>query len=774
MLERRLVTAAFLFLHIVSVSRSLAALRFVFFKSTKIVELFFNYSFYFSFNFEYFFMNVASSNSGSADLLDTGLAALTMIAGHYRIAACPKQVSRELALTGCAGGDDVQRAAKMIGLKSRCVKVLDQKRLSDLPVPAIASLQDGSFMLFVGETSQGQYKLVDPVSFASQNLTMEELLALTNGAFLLVQKRLIGPGASPENFGFRWFLPSLFRYKRAFGHVLVASLFIQLFALVTPLFFQVVVDKVLAHRSYSTLIVLVVGLAAIGLFDVILQYLRTYALSHTTNRIDVELGQRLFRHMMNLPLSYFETRAAGQTVARVRELETIRDFLTGQGLFSGLDLIFTFVFIFVLFCYSSTLAWIVVASIPFYIAIGVLIRPFLKESIDEKFDRGAYSQQLLVETVVGIQTLKASSVEPVVAAQWEERLAAYVRASFVATMLSAKGQNAIQYVSKITSAALLLFGAQAVINGELSVGALVAFNMIAGQVSQPILRLSQLWQDFQQVQVSISRLADILNAPQEPRPSVPVNLPAPKGSMTFKSVDFRYSPDAQNALKDISLSINPGEVIGIVGPSGSGKSTLTKLVQRFYIPNNGQIFIDGQDVAQVDPAWLRSHIGVVLQENMLFNRTIHDNIALATPGMTREAVICMAKLSGADEFIAKLPRGYDTLIEERGANLSGGQRQRLAIARALATNPPILILDEATSALDYESERIILANMREIVRGRTVIIIAHRLATVRNCNRIVGMKDGCVVETGTHDQLLSQVDGLYAHLWRLQSGSDAS
>ncbi|RCS21569.1 type I secretion system permease/ATPase [Phyllobacterium salinisoli] len=704
---------------------------------------------------------------------DTGLLALAAIAGHYRISADPEQLAREMALKGPANANDICRAAKAAGLKSRLIKTRGVKRLVALPVPAIACLDGGSFSLFVGVPREGTCRIVDPSDFSSRELSATELLQLTDGAFILVQRRLAGAGASPEHFGFRWFLPSLFRYKRALGHVLLASLFLQLFALVTPLFFQVVVDKVLAHRSYSTLIVLVVGLATIGLFDVVLQYLRTYALSHTTNRIDVELGQRLFRHMMNLPLSYFETRAAGQTVARVRELETIRDFLTGQGLFSGLDLIFTFVFIFVLFCYSSTLAWIVVASIPFYLAIGVLIRPFLKERIDEKFDRGAYSQQLLVETVVGIQTLKASAVEPVVAAQWEERLAAYVRSSFAATMLAAKGQNAIQYVNKVTNAALLLFGAQAVINGDLTVGALVAFNMIAGQVAQPILRLSQLWQDFQQVQVSVSRLADILNAPQEPRPSVTANLPPPKGTLAFNSVNFRYSPEGRDVLKDINLSIHPGEVIGIVGPSGSGKSTLTKLVQRFYIPNSGQVFMDGQDIAQADPAWLRSHIGVVLQENMLFNRTIHDNIALAAPAMSREAVIRMARLSGADEFIDKLPRGYDTLIEERGANLSGGQRQRLAIARALATNPPILIFDEATSALDYESERIILANMREIVRGRTVIIIAHRLATVRHCNRIIGMKDGRIAEAGTHDELLDRPEGLYAHLWQLQTGSNA-
>ncbi|WP_266064292.1 type I secretion system permease/ATPase [Brucella intermedia] len=716
-------------------------------------------------------MDGAFSDSSAAM---SGLHAVSVIAAHYRIAAQPDNLKRELAIQAVSSVNDLHRAAKIVGLKSRSVHATDVKRLARFPVPFIICFSNGTFAILGGVSTDGSCRVIDPVMFSARDIPADQLLELTDGHFILVQRRFAGPGVTAETFGFRWFLPSLFRYRKAFGHVLLASFFVQLFALVTPLFFQVVVDKVLAHRSYSTLIVLVIGLAAIGLFDVVLQYLRTYALSHTTNRIDVELGQRLFRHMMHLPLSYFETRAAGQTVARIRELETIRNFLTGQGLFSGLDLVFTVVFIFVLFCYSTTLAWIVVASIPFYMAIGVVIRPFLKERIDEKFDRGAYSQQLLVETVVGMQTLKASAVEPVVAAQWEERLAAYVRSSFGATMLAAKGQNAIQYVSKVTNAALLLFGAQAVINGELTVGALVAFNMIAGQVSQPILRLSQLWQDFQQVQVSVSRLADILNASPEPRPKATVNLPAPRGALEFNSVNFRYRPDAPTILKDINLSIRPGEVIGIVGPSGSGKSTLTKLIQRFYLPDSGQVFLDGQDIAQTDPAWLRSHIGVVLQENMLFNRTVHENIAFSNPTMSREAVIRMARMSGADEFITKLPRGYDTMIEERGANLSGGQRQRLALARALATNPPILILDEATSALDYESERIILNNMREIVKGRTVIIIAHRLATVRYCNRIIGMKDGVIIEQGSHEELFSRPGGLYAHLWQLQNGGNTA
>ena len=324
-------------------------------------------------------------------------------------------------------------------------------------------------------------------------------------------------------------------------------------------------------------------------------------------------------------------------------------------------------------------------------------------------------------------------------------------------------------MSKLTTAALLLFGAKAVIDGELSVGALVAFNMISAQAVQPILRLSQIWQDFQQVQISIDRLGDILNAPPEPAPLARVALPAPRGAIELRHVTFHYRPNAPNVLKDLSLQILPGEVVGVVGPSGSGKSTLAKLVQRLYLPSEGQVLLDGADLSQVDPAWLRRHIGVVLQESLLFNRTVHENIAFANPAMPRAHVIEVARLAGADEFIDKLPEGYDTMIEERGANLSGGQRQRLAIARALATNPQILIFDEATSALDYESERVIQRNMRRIVKNRTVIIIAHRLAAVRGCQRIIGMVDGRIVETGTHEELLKRPGGLYAHLWGLQS-----
>jgi subfamily B ATP-binding cassette protein HlyB/CyaB len=715
-------------------------------------------------------MNHDIPSEPNAVPLDAGLRALCGIAAYYRVAADPGHLSRELALQDRpADENEIVRAAMMIGLKAKLLVKVTAKRLATLPTPAIVRMKNGSFQVLGGKNPSGLYRLVDPISHSDQEAPLDLLVKEIGGRVLLVARKIGGAGGDPKTFGLRWFLPTIWRYRRPLGHVLIASLFVQLFALVTPLFFQVVVDKVLSHKGYSTLFVLVGGMAAIGVFDVVLQYLRTYALSHTTNRIDVELGQRLFGHLLRLPLAYFETRSAGQTVARVRELETIRSFLTGQGLFSAIDLVFAFVFIAVLLAYSAKLTLIVLAAIPLYLIIGFAVRPLLREQIKETFNRGAASQQFLVEAIVGAATIKSAAVEPIMRAQWEEKLAAYVHTSFAATMLGARGQNAIQYVSKLTTAALLLFGAKAVIDGELTVGALVAFNMIASQAVQPILRLSQVWQDFQQVQISIDRLGDILNAPAEPTPLARVALPAPRGEVEFRHVTFRYRPNSPNVLKGISLQVRAGEVIGVVGPSGSGKSTLAKLIQRLYLPNEGQVLLDGADLSQVDPAWLRRHIGVVLQESLLFNRTVHENIAFAQPAMPRAQVIEMARLSGADEFIDKLPEGYDTMIEERGANLSGGQRQRLAIARALSTNPRILIFDEATSALDYDSERLIQRNMRRIVKNRTVVIIAHRLAAVRGCHRIVGMVDGRIVEVGTHEELLKRPGGLYAHLWGLQS-----
>ena len=573
-----------------------------------------------------------------------------------------------------------------------------------------------------------------------------------------------------RRFDITWFLGAIVKYRSLLTEVLAASFFLQIFALASPLVFQVVIDKVLVHRSLSTLDVLIAAFIAISLFETVLGALRTYIFSHTTNRIDVELGARLFRHLLALPIAYFQARRVGDSVARVRELENIRNFLTGSALTLAIDLFFTFVFLAVMFAYSSLLSWIVIGSFPLYIAVSAITTPIFRERLDEKFKRGAENQAFLVENVTGIETLKSMAVEPQMQRRWEEQLAGYVSASFRVTNLGNIASQSVQFISKLATALTLYFGARLVIDGGLSVGELVAFNMLAGRVNQPVLRLAQVWQDFQQARLSIARLGDILNTTAEPTfNSSRSTIPALSGAIRFEHVSFRYRVDGSEILHDVNFEIRPGQMVGIVGPSGSGKSTVAKLVQRLYVPERGKVVIDGIDLAMVDPAWLRRQIGVVSQENMLFNATVRANIALTDPAMPMEKVIAAAKLAGAHEFILELAEGYDTVVGERGNSLSGGQRQRIAIARALVMDPKILIFDEATSALDYESERIIQDNMRQIVEGRTALVIAHRLSTVRRADRIITIEQGRVVEDGTHDQLVRSA-GRYAKLHRLQAG----
>jgi len=455
----------------------------------------------------------------------------------------------------------------------------------------------------------------------------------------------------------------------------------------------------------------------------------------------------------------------------VRQLETIREFLTDASLSVLVDPAFTVVFLAVMWLYSPKLFAITVLTIPAYVVVAALVSGPLRARVAEKFERGAANNALLVESIGGIQTVKASAVEPQWRDRWERQLAGYSAASQRVINLGNTGSQLIQLISKLNVAAILYFGALAVMQHRMTVGGLVAFNMFAQCVSGPVIRMAQLWQDFQQVRLAVARLGDVLNHPIEPGGGSRTALPPIRGALAFEGVRFRYAAEGAWTLDGINLAIAPGASLGIVGRSGSGKSTLTKLLQRFYLPQGGRVLIDGVDIAQIDPAWLRRQIGVVLQENLLFNRSIRDNVALSNPAVPLDQVVRAAQLAGAHEFIVRLPRGYDTVVEERGANLSGGQRQRIAIARALVTVPRILILDEATSALDAESEEIIQNNLRAIAQGRTVLIIAHRLSAVRQCDSIIVLDDGRIVEWGTHGQLLA-ADGRYADLHRRQAGPE--
>jgi subfamily B ATP-binding cassette protein HlyB/CyaB len=700
------------------------------------------------------------------DAVDPGLGALVLLLRVHGIAADPGQIRHRFGAVPI-GIPEMLRCAKDLGLKARATSAT-WNRLATMPLPAIAARRGGGFLV-LAKAGNDKILVQAPEESRPSLLTRAEFEAECDGRVVLMTRRA-GLSDLSRRFDVTWFLGAIHKYRHQLGEVVVASFFLQLFGLISPLFFQVVIDKVLVHRSLSTLDVLAIGLVTISAFETIVGILRTYLFSHTTNRIDVELGARLFRHLMALPIAYFQARRVGDSVARVRELENIRNFLTSSALTLLIDLFFTFVFLAVMFIYSVKLSLVVLAAFPFYIGISAGATPLFRRRLDEKFQRGAENQAFLVESVTGVETLKAMAVEPQMQRRWEEQLAGYVTASFRVLRLGNTASNVVQFVSKLVTAGVLYFGAKAVIDGSLSVGELVAFNILASRVSAPVLRIAQVWQDFHQARLSVARLGDILNTPAEPTFNpARAALPPIRGDIAFEHVSFRYRIDGPEVLHDVTFKILPGQMIGVVGPSGSGKSTLTKLVQRFYVPESGRVLIDGVDLAMVDAAWLRRQIGVVLQENILFNRSVRDNIALADPALPIERVIAAAKLSGAHDFILELPEGYDTIVGERGASLSGGQRQRVAIARALIADPRILIFDEATSALDYESERVIQENMREIAKNRTVIIVAHRLSTVRRSDRIITIDRGRLIEDGTHDELI-RTGGSYANLYRLQAG----
>ena len=719
-------------------------------------------------------------DEGSSEGPHEALAALCLIARLHQVAADPAHLAHQLGWTASHQPSltDLLLAAKHLGLKAKLSRTTTD-RLALSPLPALAVLRDatgtersvvlaqcdGQRVLFQDPSGavQGGRPVIEPLSvFASQ----------WTGDLILITSRASLAGELAK-FDFSWFIPSLVKYRKLFGEVLVVSLFLQLFALVSPLFFQVVMDKVLVHKGLTTLDVLVVGLLVVVVFESVLTTLRTYVFSHTTSRIDVELGARLFRHLVSLPLAYFQSRRVGDSVARVRELENIRSFLTGNAITLVLDLMFSVIFIAVMFAYSVPLTLIVLVSLPLYVLLSLTLLPILRARLNEKFARGAENQALLVETITGIQTVKANALEPALAKRWDDQLAAYVAASLRTSTLASYGHEGINLIGKIVSAVMLWYGARLVMDQQLSVGQFVAFNMFAQRVAQPIMRMAQLWTDFQQTGISMARLGDILNTRTEVPPATAAQLPALKGRIQFDQVSFRYRPEAPPVLHGLTLDVRPGEVIGIVGRSGSGKSTLTKLVQRLYTPEQGRVMVDGIDISLIDAAQLRRQIGVVLQENLLFNRSVRENIAIADPAAPIEMVMRAAQLAGAHEFVSELPEGYDTIVGEQGASLSGGQRQRIAIARALFTNPRILIFDEATSALDYESEAILQRNMSAICKGRTVIIIAHRLSSVRQAHRIIAMDKGRIVEEGAHDALVQRPKGLYAYLWAMQSGAPA-
>lgn len=713
-------------------------------------------------------MGIASSQRHRSDL-SPGLLALCIIARYHGLPADPTDLSRRYGGPGTAtvSPDAMSQAARHLGLRAREVS-RSWRRLGQIPLPALLVDRDGVYLILV-RADETRALIQEPGAMGVRIVTRGDLEARWGGRILLLAPRRPAD-LIHTRFGFRWFLPFIARHRAQLAHVLAASLILQAFALLTPLSTQVVIDKVLVHRGVGTLDVVAVGLLAMIVFEGVLGSLRTYLFAHTANRIDIELGMRVFRHALALPLGYFEARRAGDTVARIRELESVRQFLTGPPLTAIVDALLTVVFFGVMLLYSIPLTCIVLAALPLYAALSLFVTPLLYRALDDRAQRGAEAHAFLVEIVRGVETVKATAVEPLLERRWDERLAALVRSGFTVGQLAQIASQVASGLSKLVALAILWVGAKAVMAGDLTVGELIAFNMLAGRVTAPVQRLFQLWQDFQQASVAVRRLADLLDAPTE-MPALPPIAPASgmKGRIEFDAVGFAYRPGGAEVLCDVSFAVAPGEVIGIVGPSGSGKSTIAKLVARLYLPQRGRILIDGSDIAVVDPGWLRRHVAIVPQETTLFSGSIRENIAWADPSLPIDGVMAAARLAGAHEFISKLPGGYEAPVGEHGVFLSGGQRQRIGLARALVRRPAVLLLDEATSALDYESERLIDHNLAAICSGRTVIIITHRLTLVRRSDRIMSIEAGRILEQGKPVDLLAG-GGYLARVEREQRG----
>lgn len=660
-------------------------------------------------------------------------------------------------------------ALQELGFESKVVRG-SYSDLGKKARPLAVLLKDGTLAIVGGVAPEGCV-LQQQGQSQPKKLTRQAFEEQWQGQWIDAQLKVGAQGATDgDKFGVSWFLQAMKKYKALLAEVLLASLFVQIFALATPLVFQVVIDKVLTHRSLSTLDVLALALAALALFEVALSTMRHYLFGHTTSRLDVELGSKLFGHLLRLPMSYFDSRRAGDTVARVRELENARAFLTGQALTSWIDLLFAVVYLAVMFYYSPMLTGIVLAALPVFFAASWIVTPILRKNLEDKFALGAENQAFLVETVTSMETLKGQAVEPQWKRQWDRRLGEYVQSSVQAGHVGNATNQFIGFASKILTVFLLWFGARAVIDGDLTVGGLIAFNMLSGRVNAPILKLASLWQEFTQMKVSIRRLGEIMDAPAEPAFQAQRAMPpAVQGAIRFEHVGFRYNANGPEVLSDVTFDVKPGEVIGVVGVSGAGKTTLLRLLQRLYVPQQGRILIDGMGLSLLDAGWLRRQMGVVSQDSVLFNRSVRENIALSDPHASMERIMEAARLAGAHDFILELPEGYDTLIGERGSRLSGGQRARLAIARALVTDPKLLLLDEATAALDYESERVIQDNMATITQGRTVFLVAHRLSTLRRADRLFVFEAGRLAEVGSHASLMA-AKGIYHRLYQAHQG----
>ena len=696
----------------------------------------------------------------------TGVYSVAVILRHFGIEVTEEKIVADYNLTDeVLDWKSLQNIAKANKLRTQFLCPTPDE-LREVAAPALVKMKNGTYAVVAVNNDEAIF-LLDPNLPNPIALPRQSFLEVWSGEILTFAAKLNWQYIK-RKYNLHWFLTVVSHYKRYLGEVMMAAFFLQMMGIAMPLFTQVVIDKVIGNHGMSTLTVLGVSMVVFGVFQASLSCLRTYVLNHTTNKLDAILGTRLFRHLISLPLPYYEHRRVGDTLMRVGALGSVREFLTGQALMTILDAFFSIVFVAFLFYYSVPLTLFTLVVIPLYLVQNIWALPIYKRKIEAVWRTGAANNAFMVEAVTGMQTVKALAIEPQFNSRWEKLISRYVQTTFDNMTFGLVVGSGSQFIQALSSLVIMWYGGHMVMRGEFTLGQLIAFQMIAGQALSPLTKILGMWPNVQQVALSLERIGDILNTRMEP---VLLNqgkrLDEVKGAIKLENVSFRYRLDTPLVLDGINLEISPGEKVGIVGRSGSGKSTLTSIIQKLYTPEVGTVSLDSVDVSKLDYAWLRYNIGAVMQDNYLFNRSVRDNIAVANPSASMEQVIQAAKMAGAHEFILELNEGYDTKVGERGSSLSGGQRQRIAIARALFSNPPILIFDEATSALDYESERIIMNNLEEISKNRTLIIIAHRLSTVERCDKIIVVEKGRIAEVGSHTELRA-LGGIYENLYRQQ------
>jgi len=572
-------------------------------------------------------------------------------------------------------------------------------------------------------------------------------------------------------FDINWFIPSLKRNRGVLIQVFIASFIVQLFGLANPLLIQVIIDKVISQRSLDTLQILGVALVVVTILGGFIGSLRTFLFTETTNRIDTRLGAEVIDHLLRVPLNYFDKRPVGELSSRISELETIRNFLTGQAVTTILDAMFSIIYIIVMIFYSWLLALIALLVVPIQILLTLIGAPLFRKQIRNVAEENAKTQSHLVEVLTGVQTVKAQNIEIVSRWKWQDLYSKYITKSFEKTITGTALNETSNVLQQLSQLLVLWVGATLVLKGQLSLGQLIAFRIISGYVTQPLLRLSTIWQNIQQLKVSFERLADIIDTPEESTEEDKLNIPLPKieGKVNFENISFSFLKGTENVLSNVSLEVAAGKFVGVVGQSGSGKSTLMKLLPRLYSPSDGKILIDGYDISKVELYSLRRQIGIVPQEPLLFSGKISENIAISEPDASSEEIVRAAKSANAHDFIMTLPYGYSTKVGERGSGLSGGQKQRIAIARTLLNKPKMLILDEATSALDYDTEKKVCDNIAKEYRNSTIFFITHRLSTIKNADIIVYLNNGIIEEIGTHNQLID-LKGRYYALYKQQEG----